>query len=589
MCWAYFVPARSLALKLRASLLSACLVLSSAASAFAAQVTLTADAHVNAAHPTSNYGTLSNLYVGNGSTSLLQFELASLPTGTTASQVSRATLTVFVNRVLTPGTVSLSPVTSTWTESGVTFATLPSIGAASSTVTAPVAGQYLNFDVTALVQGWITAPATNFGFALTSAAGNILIDSKESDETAHSARLDISIVSQGPIGPAGSTGIAGPVGLTGTTGATGAVGATGVTGAQGIAGVAGVTGATGAVGSTGATGAAGATGVTGAQGIAGVTGSTGATGLAGATGTTGATGALGTTGSTGATGLAGATGAAGSTGVNFTGAYSAATTYQKNDVVTSNSALYIATSSGGFSNIAPPNAAFWAVLLPQGATGATGPVGPPGAPSTVAGPSGAAGPTGATGPAGSSSSTPQPNFVNFTGAYSSGFTYALSDAVTYNGFNYYSLIASNLGNTPDTSTSSWARTTPDTIYHKSLSLSAPGFTSLMSLSIPATQTAGGWIYYTVRATDGGTQVATESGAIQFLATANSVTCTVQTTLKLHLGTVNSGCTPGFFNPSSQPGVSIFDNVTFSSPAALAVNEVYFRVEIDAGANFRIEP
>ena len=583
-------------MKIRVSLLSVCMALSSAASAFAAQVTLTADAHVAAAHPTTNYGTLSNLYVGNGSTSLLQFELASLPAGTTAAQISRATLTVFVNRVLTPGTISLSPVTSTWTETGVTFATVPTIGAASSTVTAPVAGQYLNIDVTALVQGWVTAPATNFGFALTSAAGNVLIDSKESDETAHSARLDISIVSQGPIGPAGSPGIAG------STGATGITGSTGATGAQGIAGV---TGSTGSTGATGIAGATGSTGVTGAQGIAGATGSTGATGIAGATGLAGATGATGVTGVTGAQGIAGATGTTGvtgqigatgvtgSTGVNFTGAYSNVITYQKNDVATFNNALYIATSAGGFSNIAPTNASFWAVLLPQGAAGSTGATGAPGipgapgAPSNVAGPSGPAGATGATGPAGGT--LVEPNFVNFTGAYSSGFTYALSDAVTYNGFNYYSIIASNLGNTPDTSTTSWARATPGTIYHKSLSLSAPGFTSLVSLAIPASQTAGGWIYYTVRATDGGSQIATESGAIQFLATANSITCTVQTTLKLHLGTVNSGCTPGFFNPASQPGVSISDNASFFSPAPIVVHEVYFRVEVDAGVNFRIEP
>jgi len=64
---------------------------------------------------------------------------------------------------------------------------------------------------------------------------------------------------------------------------------------------------------------------------------------------------------------------------------------------------------------------------------------------------------------------------------------------------------------------------------------------------------------------------------------------VQTTDKLHLGTVNSGCTPGFFNPLSQPGVSVFDNVTFSSPAAIAVHEVHFRILNMSGAVIRLEP
>ena len=124
---------------------------------------------------------------------------------------------------------------------------------------------------------------------------------------------------------------------------------------------------------------------------------------------------------------------------------------------------------------------------------------------------------------------------------------------------------------------------------KQLTLSAPGFTSLMSIHLVGTHTAGGRIFYMVRATDGGSQIATEEGVIQFLATANSITCTVQTTDKLHLGTVNSGCTPGFFNPGSQPGVSIFDNVTFSSPAPIVVHEVYFRIVQDSGSSIRLEP
>ena len=124
---------------------------------------------------------------------------------------------------------------------------------------------------------------------------------------------------------------------------------------------------------------------------------------------------------------------------------------------------------------------------------------------------------------------------------------------------------------------------------KPLTLSSPGFTALMSIHLVGTHTAGGRIHYMVRATDGGSQIATEEGVIQYLATANSITCTVQTNDKLHLGTVNSGCTPGFFNPGSQPGVSIFDNVTFSSPAPIVVHEVYFTVENESGSTIRLEP
>jgi hypothetical protein len=124
---------------------------------------------------------------------------------------------------------------------------------------------------------------------------------------------------------------------------------------------------------------------------------------------------------------------------------------------------------------------------------------------------------------------------------------------------------------------------------KDLTFSAPGFTSLMSIHLTGTNTAGGRVFYMVRATDGGSQIATEEGVIQFNATANSITCTVQTTDKLHLGTVNSGCTPGFFNPLSQPGVSIFDNVTFSSPAPIVVHEVFYSIQNLSGAVIRLEP
>jgi hypothetical protein len=123
---------------------------------------------------------------------------------------------------------------------------------------------------------------------------------------------------------------------------------------------------------------------------------------------------------------------------------------------------------------------------------------------------------------------------------------------------------------------------------KDLTLASPGFTSLFSVKLSGTQTAGGLVRYTVVATDGGSQIATEHGTIQWLATANSITCTVQTDDKLHLGTVNSGCTPGFFNPGSQPGVSIFDNVTFSSPAPIVVHKVYFWVENDSPYPIRLE-
>ena len=198
--------------------------------AHATNVALTGDAHVSLTRSTTNFGTLANLYVGNGNTALLQFDLSTLPAGLTSSQVAHATLTVFVNRVNTGGTVSLSPVTSAWSESAVTYATIPTIGAPVDGFSAATAGQYVTLDVTSLVQGWVTAPATNFGLALTSTAANVLLDSKENDETGHAASLDITITSMGATGaqgPAGAPGIQGTPGLNGAPGIAGATGPAG--------------------------------------------------------------------------------------------------------------------------------------------------------------------------------------------------------------------------------------------------------------------------------------------------------------------------------------------------------------------------
>ena len=68
-----------------------------------ASATLTGDSFLSTSHPSSKFGGLSNLYVGNGNTALLQFDLSSLPAGTTAGQVASATLRVYVNRIYRNG------------------------------------------------------------------------------------------------------------------------------------------------------------------------------------------------------------------------------------------------------------------------------------------------------------------------------------------------------------------------------------------------------------------------------------------------------------------------------------------------------
>jgi hypothetical protein len=133
--------------------------------ASALNVTLSGDAHVNSAHASINYGTLSNLYVGSGSTTFLQFDLTTLPAGTTSAQVSRATLAVFVNRVNAAGLVTISPVTVAWGEYSVTPATAPATGSSIGSFLVSIAGQFVSVDVTAQVHAWLSTPGSVVGVA----------------------------------------------------------------------------------------------------------------------------------------------------------------------------------------------------------------------------------------------------------------------------------------------------------------------------------------------------------------------------------------------------------------------------------------
>ena len=223
--------------------------------ALALDAPLAADAHTSAALPANNFGALPTINVGGGATGLLRFDLGTLPAGTTAARLVKATLVLYVNRVGSPGAVDLHPVNGNWTEAGVTATSLPPSGGASLfNLPLPAPGNYMAVDVTAQVKNWITNPGTNFGWAIAPALSApttvTFFDSKENTATGHVARLDLTLADQGPkgdTGPQGLKGDPGPTGPKGDTGPTGAAGATGATGAQGPRGLTGATGPAGPV------------------------------------------------------------------------------------------------------------------------------------------------------------------------------------------------------------------------------------------------------------------------------------------------------------------------------------------------------
>jgi hypothetical protein len=404
---------------------------------FAVEATLVADAHVNNARPSVNSGTISNLNVGGGYTTLLQFDLSTLPAGTTSSQVSRATLRLYCNRMDTPGLVNLQPVSSSWGEYSVTYATLPSLGSVSQTMQVDQAGAYLAVDITALVQGWLNTPASNNGIALTAATAAVQFDSKENDLTGHAPVLDVTLASTGPAGPAGPMGPPGQAGVAGQTGAEGPAGPQGISGPQGPQGAAGLNyQGTYEVGVS-----------YGLHDVVTFAGSSYVSLLNGNEANTPGVSPAWAVLAQGGTGSE-----TGGIGVTYQGSYASTASYGINDIVSFQGSSYISLSAGNNGNAPSVSPEQWGVLA-FGATGAQGPQGSTG-PAGPQGQTGAVGPPGPAGVQGAAGVPGTPGLV-YRGSYSSATNYSFGDVVVFQGASYTSLSNSNFGNTPALSPDQW--------------------------------------------------------------------------------------------------------------------------------------
>jgi hypothetical protein len=489
--------------------LAAAVLLSSAA--FAQSAPPSADTYSNSMKGDTgvNYGSSSLLVVQtHGNNSYLQFNLSTVPAGAT---INKATLRLFVDALVTPGSFDVYQLNTSWSESTLTFSNAPPLGV-SATGVHPVAvskvNQFVVVDITSLVQGWQSGAIPNNGIALamTTSTGSFSFDSKESVFTSHQPELEIVLTGvAGPQGPAGAQGPQGVQGTAGATGATGPAGVAGATGAQGVAGpigpqgikgdtgangaqgaqgiqgLTGNTGATGAIGPQGIKGDTGATGPQGTQGIQGLTGNTGATGAigpqgikgdTGATGPQGTQGPIGNTGATGAVGPMGVMGAQGpagndgapgtngaagtnGTGFNFRNAFDSSATYAAYDVVTYSGSTYNATVPIPAGSGNPDMNSGWTLMAQAGAPGNTGTQGPQGPQGNTGntgntGAQGPQGPEGFQGPAGTNGTG-----FNFIGAFSSSTSYNVNDVATYNGSTYVATVANQGGNAPDQNAADW--------------------------------------------------------------------------------------------------------------------------------------
>ena len=112
----------------------------------------------------TNYGSLINVNVGgvNGFQGLFQFDLSKLPAGTTAANVSAASLRLYVNKIGLGGSLNVNVPTGSWAEGTVTGTSGVGVGAyVAGPISVPAAGVYLSIPVTAQVQAWLNGAPNN--------------------------------------------------------------------------------------------------------------------------------------------------------------------------------------------------------------------------------------------------------------------------------------------------------------------------------------------------------------------------------------------------------------------------------------------
>lgn len=437
-------------------------------SRLAAQAVLTDDAFTSSTAQTKNFGYWITLNVNSTSHTYLKFDLSRVSSaGITPTEVTQATLRLFVEPFEAPGAIDAYEVNSPWSEATITWTNAPTWNStpAVSDVILAASSQlhYVTVDVTALVQAWLSNPASNQGIALVAHPNtgiSVQFDSKENILTAHEPELNI-VAS----GPAGTPGAAATVAV-GTTTTVGAGGQAAVTNSgTPSAAVLNFAIPQGVQGSTGTPGAAGIAATVNVGSTTTVPAGTPAAVLNGGTSNAALLNFLIPQGPIGLTGVQGPTGPAGintrgiwssgtayhpsdavsynnsfwlatvadngsqppatnpnwqllAAGINNRGLWNAANSYSANDAVTDGGSYWLATTATS-ANTAPastscepafapnPCSSSWQLLAAQGATGAAGAAGAPGLPGTpgapgamgLQGPPGPAGPQGPAGPA----------------------------------------------------------------------------------------------------------------------------------------------------------------------------------------------
>ncbi len=160
-----------------------------------------------------NYGSDASLSVDSSTQrSLLRFELGALPTGV---RVESATLALYATSPNPTGTVDLHRVTHSWTEGsclgtggctadGATWATYDGSSNWSTaggdfdatpedSQAIPASADWMQWDVTALVNDWLSGNRPDYGVLLTATGGSAAFASSDYGDAAYHPRLAITI------------------------------------------------------------------------------------------------------------------------------------------------------------------------------------------------------------------------------------------------------------------------------------------------------------------------------------------------------------------------------------------------------------
>jgi hypothetical protein len=136
------------------------------------QAVVTDDANTSSVLPKSNFGSSIALIVCSGSNTYIKFSFTDLGSGVNGSNISKATLVLYVDAVLTSGTMDVYQVNGTWSEGTITWNSAPALGTKLFSAVSVSSMGYLQLDLTSTVQSWLNGTLANNGIALVPTPGS---------------------------------------------------------------------------------------------------------------------------------------------------------------------------------------------------------------------------------------------------------------------------------------------------------------------------------------------------------------------------------------------------------------------------------